>query len=1846
MAGTAEIPPTHRHVEIISDETPETVYNQGEKHDKTAREGSRTLAERVRIDAYDCECSKKPIESLGLSMRVFVALKRGGVRTIGALLSYSEAQILRLPGIGQKALEEVIDKLETIDNGQFIEQMLLKDLPISNLRLKVDQSIEMLDFSAQLNKILMWNGIDTVNTLAEMSREQLKKLSNVSALSVDKACKGVNEYLAKAQMRGETCGADKQSESSTECTKSFYEEETEWTQGEESYITQAPESEREDGKLLPECTENASDEEVEKEFIQETKILEIIHNEENQSMENAKAINIEAYDVPFIQETKVSESVHGKNETLVEDKESVSEEGEEKSYQEENDLKIVQENKSIVERLKNTFRKIFRVGHNMKTKTIESVQDESEESTECVRSISEGVFETVHDRTMETLEIVHNEKETLVEGMESNLTEISEEMHNQDAKDVVAVREEDEQLVECINTISDEITELEPDRGANALEISREENELFAECEEGGFEGVDEQEGKMPETLQADELFAEQDGSGSEEVVEQETKILETIQEAGLLAEYERNTSEEVVEEVNNQKINLPEPLQEEDGLLTEHEKSSHEEVAEEVLEQEINVSDILEKREFLTECEEIISKETVKEVLTQEANAPETLEDRKSLAECEESTSEKMDEEVTGGETNVLETLQEENESIAECEESTFEEMVKEVADQETNEPETLREESELLAKCEESISEETVQTVLHVEINAFATIEESEPLAECEKSTFDEMSEEIAGEETNELETLQEESEILTDDKVTISKEMVEEVPGKNTNALETLREENESVVEGEERDFEETTEEVPGQQTTVPEILREEGKSLAEREKSTSEGMEEEVLSREASTFDTLQEGNEPIVEGEKSIFEETWKTADKENRILKTTYEESAPLAEHAENVSKYLKQSIMMKKQKAIEKQRTKETNIACAEETLAERMHINAGDCEWSKMPIESLELSVRASNALKRGGIHTIKDMLSHSETQIAKLPYLGQKILKEIIEKLETSAESAKNTDWSLPKQISLDDPPMSSLRLKEDLSVEVLKLSTRSRNILKDYTINVLAGMSLKQLMELRNIGKQSVCEVHEKLVAYLAAAQKCGEACTEENASVEGELPSFLTEFIAAFCSSFPEASRENAKLQAVQVWKTLGTPSEMNATAFTEVAVRTDFFTRVMKRKLRRFLEANKFDGISENELAESLPEGWPRQLLENVLQELESKNELRRRTGFCFPVLETLDSYLLSIPDERARFCMTSKLQGETLESIAQKLGVTRERIRQIIAKAMRKYFSKQLCLEEDRYAALCEKYALELAEFRVIFQERTQTYKYLQLRYRQGVLPLSYAADDASLSRDLRAKIRDHLESAECGYLTVNGQHILLKRSDLMEYVLKVDCRDAVDVDEFIERYNHFLHLNGVENERLYIPVGASHYIEGRLSEKRQVLWSLNRRLCFYDIDAGDYTELLQTLDLGAYHDVEISTRKFMLDYPQLMQRYDIRDEYELHNLLKKIGAERENDTMSFGRMPMLSFGNFDRTAFMQNVLAEYAPCDRDTLARAVSERVGVLPETVGAVWLPCVDSYYYKGVYTIDSPEMPEVEEERLRAALTEDAYTLEEIACLYRRAGGTDGSLLTPYNLKRLGFLVYSNLAVRNAHSVRDYFKQKLTENDVVDYSDMARRFGVDGTFASILNALKDSYEVIEFESYQLIQLRKLQTYGIDRPQLKAFCDEVAECVQPGEPFTMRLLRGRGQEFDLDALGFGDTFYNSLLREDERFDFGRMDNKMLFRRRVPGDEAHRLFRAELAAWVLREEESMDIDEMSEIICQDFGLKIEKNDLKAACEQAGFYWDSIMNCVYQSYDIYYDEV
>jgi DNA-directed RNA polymerase subunit alpha len=67
-------------------------------------------------------------------------------------------------------------------------------------------------------------------------------------------------------------------------------------------------------------------------------------------------------------------------------------------------------------------------------------------------------------------------------------------------------------------------------------------------------------------------------------------------------------------------------------------------------------------------------------------------------------------------------------------------------------------------------------------------------------------------------------------------------------------------------------------------------------------------------------------------------------------------------------------------------------------------MEKEEGSKEMINLNIEDFDLSVRSFNSLKRNGINTINDLANKSEEDLRRLRNLGQKSLKEIIDKLES--------------------------------------------------------------------------------------------------------------------------------------------------------------------------------------------------------------------------------------------------------------------------------------------------------------------------------------------------------------------------------------------------------------------------------------------------------------------------------------------------------------------------------------------------------------------------------------------------------------------------------------------------------------------------------------------------------------------------------------------------------------------------------------------------------------------------------------------------------------------------
>ena len=95
-------------------------------------------------------------------------------------------------------------------------------------------------------------------------------------------------------------------------------------------------------------------------------------------------------------------------------------------------------------------------------------------------------------------------------------------------------------------------------------------------------------------------------------------------------------------------------------------------------------------------------------------------------------------------------------------------------------------------------------------------------------------------------------------------------------------------------------------------------------------------------------------------------------------------------------------------------------------------------------VPIEDLNLTQRSYNCLKREGVHTIGELVSHTEQDLLDIRNFGMKSIDEVKEKLQTLGLSLKSSPMAFDTN-NLEAAP-SSRRKTSDSSLLINRLFAR--------------------------------------------------------------------------------------------------------------------------------------------------------------------------------------------------------------------------------------------------------------------------------------------------------------------------------------------------------------------------------------------------------------------------------------------------------------------------------------------------------------------------------------------------------------------------------------------------------------------------------------------------------------------------------------------------------------------------------------------------------------------------------------------------------------------------------
>lgn len=375
----------------------------------------------------------------------------------------------------------------------------------------------------------------------------------------------------------------------------------------------------------------------------------------------------------------------------------------------------------------------------------------------------------------------------------------------------------------------------------------------------------------------------------------------------------------------------------------------------------------------------------------------------------------------------------------------------------------------------------------------------------------------------------------------------------------------------------------------------------------------------------------------------------------------------------------------------------------------------------------------------------------------------------------------------------------------------------------------------------------------------------------------------------------------------------------------------------------------------------------------------------------------------------------------------------------------------------------------------------------------------------------------------------------------------------------------------------------------------------------------------------------------------KFVKEYPEILKKYDIRDQYELHNLLRKIVQKGSLHDFHCGKMPEIKFGDFDRDGAILDILIDNAPSSMSDLCTLIHDEYGYDPAVIQGTYLQAFTEYYHQGIYSINQKAMNAEHKAVLKEKLTEDFYYIDEVRKIYRGLfPGADLEEVNPYNLKTMGFIVLSRYVVQNHASLEAFCEDILTREDIIDLTPYRRRFVYMQMFSQKLMELKRNLQVVEFEPNQIINFRKLEQSGITREMIYDFCDKVYEFVDDEAYFSAQTLRKDGFESPLYELGFSDWFYANLLISDDRFSYGQMfGNIILYKGRenitTQSFEMNRI----------REYGSIDTYDLITELSERFGCKVtEHMDVVYKVQGTEIYYDKILDRLYRNYDVYDHEL
>lgn len=917
---------------------------------------------------------------------------------------------------------------------------------------------------------------------------------------------------------------------------------------------------------------------------------------------------------------------------------------------------------------------------------------------------------------------------------------------------------------------------------------------------------------------------------------------------------------------------------------------------------------------------------------------------------------------------------------------------------------------------------------------------------------------------------------------------------------------------------------------------------------------------------------------------------------------------------------------------------------------------------------VESLALTTRPYYCIRRAGIHTLTKLLQTSVEDLASSKNMGTKSVEEIVlvterylqknikSVIDKGSEGINESHCDETNPLPMEDTYLCDDRNKtliEDIPLGKLSLSVRTSNAMARcgyHYVHEIADFTYDDFKQIKNMGDKSAREIYEKVQTFLKEYRESSETrkitpdaktkAAENAPKVISILKSFRQECEACGANELINVGEELLKKARLNDIVLLCSIEEFN-----DVYKNPNVISAVESRIVNS-LNQHRIEGMSLDEIKDVLPKSLTEESLTKRLNDLIERG-IVKYTDKYFTFYPLFSDVLTESTDDRGAQVIIMRTKGKTLEEIAQSIGgLTRERVRQIESRFMEKLLSKYCQMDEDKYKYIFITYELDDRLMVKYLGFSDETIYYLKYKYKENnkKQPIDESAlDNQMLPISLKKQIEKYILSKK---IRIGNEYVEAKRNLVEDALFPVLCKDTISAYDFIDRYNEFV----TENQKpdLLITDDLCRSRTNKFAASSKILWTLNQKMRYYDTEAIDKLEFLDSLNLNQYRDIEISAKKVLDETPEIMEEYDIRNEYELHNLLKKILEPSDCPELALSRNPIMQFGVADRKKQVVDLLAQLTPISQNDFADAYSELYGVQPGTVLANYLPYIKQYLNKDkVLDMDVPHLLGEQLERLKCLLVDDFYPIEKLLDIYRNEYPNEPvEKINHYTLHQLGFHVYSGYVVRlTYHTAQEYFSSLLNNGDIINANLFPQKIMYIQAYSSVLLSLLENYELIEFLPKKYIKMSRLtELFRTTKEDILGFCLHVKEFTDKSF-FTIQSLKKDGFDDALFELGFDDCFYSNILFFNrDYFTPKKTGGTILF---TFGKQPF-VF-SDFIEWLLYREESlsMDVYELIDLLYDKYGINFDRYDIKGKIlPGTQLYYSDITEKLYADYEIYFDEI